>query len=254
LNRLPADEQKFQGWVATLAASLDPDQTNPADLHKVMADCEAMCDYLIALIKAKRRDPQDDVLSGLATFRDDKAGRMGTLDLIANAVLLLVAGHETTVNLISNGMLTLLRRPDHLARLRQDPRLAPRMIEEFLRYEPPIQFNRRKAPEDMVFSGVHIPKGALVILLLAAGARDPKRFDDPDRFDPDRANNQHFGFGGGIHYCLGTPLARIEAEMALTALAQRLINPVLAADPPPYRRGASLRGPESLEIGLEGVA
>jgi cytochrome P450 len=250
-----ADEQKFHRWAATLVASLDPDQMQiAANLHKIIADYDAIRDYLGALIKIKRRDPNDDVLSGLATFRDKKVGRMGGQDLIATSVLLLVAGHETTVNLISNGMLTLLRQPDHLARLRQESGLAAGMIEEFLRFDPPVQFIRRKALEEIDISGVRIPKGAPIILLLAAGSRDPKRFQDPDRFDPDRKNNQHFGFGAGIHYCIGAPLARIEAEMALAALAKRLINPSLTTDPPPYRPAASLRGPEHLAIRLDGVA
>jgi cytochrome P450 len=249
-----ADEQKFHRWATTFADSLDPDQIQiQANLHKTTADYDAIFDYLRALIKTKRKDPQDDVLSGLATFRDEKAGRMGRLDLIATSVLLLVAGHETTVNLISNGMLTLLRQPNYLEALRSQPGLAARMTEELLRFDPPVQFIRRKAMEDIDMSGVCIPKDSLIILLLAACARDPKRFQDPDRFDPGRNNIQHLGFGAGVHYCIGAPLARAEAEIALPALAKRLINPSLVADPPPYRPAAFLRGPERLVIRLEGI-
>jgi cytochrome P450 len=250
-----ADEQKFQNWAATFAVSLDPDQEqDPANLHKVMADYDACCDYLAALIKTKRRHPKDDVLSGLATFRDGKTGRMRGFDLISNAVLLLIAGHETTVNLISSGMLHLLREPGHLADLRRNASLGAPIVEEVLRFDPPVQFVRRKALDEIVVAGVRIPKGALIILLLAAGSRDPKRFHDPGRFDPARKDNQHFGFGAGIHACVGSPLARIEADLALTALAKRLVNPRLASDPPPYRRGATVRGPQQLVINIDRVA
>lgn len=249
------DEQRFHGWATTLATALDPEQhQSEAALRQTILDYDAISAYLGALVKAKRRCPGDDILSGLATHRDKKAGRLKGYDLIATAVLLLVAGHETTVNLITNGMLTLLRHPEHLARLRQEPSLAPRLIDELLRFEPPVQFIRRKPLSDIDIAGVRIPKSATVVLLLASGDRDPKRFPDPDRFDPSRENIQHFGFGAGIHYCVGAALARIEAEAALVALVNRLINPRLVADPPPYRPGASLRGPRHLEIKIDGVA
>jgi cytochrome P450 len=175
-------------------------------------------------------------------------------DLIATAVSLLVAGHESTVCLITNGMLTLLRQPEILARLRLDPDLAPRLVEELLRFDSPAQLVRRKADDDIDIAGVRIPKGAMMVLLLASGNRDPKRFTDPDRFDPDRKNNQNFGFGAGLHACLGAWLAKMETEAALLALSRRLINPSLAEDPPPYRSTAALRGPECLLINIEGVA
>lgn len=249
------DEQKFNGWATTLAGSLDPYQyQSEATLNKIVADHDAIRAYLGALVKAKRRHPADDVMSSLATYKDKTIVRMGEYDLIPTAVLLLVAGHETTVNLIANGMLTLLRHPEHLARLREEPNLATRVIEELLGFDPPVQFVKRKALDDIDIAGARIQKGAPLILLLASGSRDPKRFCDPDRFDPNRTNNQHFGFGGGIHSCIGAPLARIEAEAALVALSKRLVDPSLTAYPPPYRPGAFLRGPAHLEIKLEGVA
>ncbi len=179
---------------------------------------------------------------------------MNDFDLIATAVLLLVAGHETTVNLITNSVLTLLRCPEHWERLRDDPGIAPRLIEEMLRYEPPVQYRTRLAVADIPIAGVTIPKDAPVVLLLASGNRDPARFADPDRFDPDRPDNRHLGFGGGLHYCVGAPLARIEAEVALVSLARRLKNPRLVEDPPPYRPGASLRGPRHLCLAFDGIA
>jgi cytochrome P450 len=250
-----SDGPKFQGWSRTLAESLDPDRrAREEDRLKRVADYHALANYLSALVKEKRKRPAGDLLSGLATSKDKKLGRMGKYDLIATAVLLLVAGHETTVNLIANGMLTLLRHPEWLERLRQDPALAPRIVEELLRFEPPVHFRTRKTLAAIDIAGTTIPKGAPLVLLFAAGNRDPKRFAHPDRFDPDRAGNPHFGFGGGPHYCIGAPLARLEAETALVALAKRLVDPRLLEDPPPYRPGASLRGPEQLMLGIGGVA
>jgi cytochrome P450 len=250
----PGDAQKFQSWSGTLTGALDPDQRiREEDLSKSAADYDAITAYLRAIIKAKRKHPANDILSGLAAYKDKKLGRMGKYDLIATAVLLLIAGHETTVNLIANSMLTLLRHPEWLERLRRDPALAPRIVEEVLRYEPPVHFRTRKTLAEIHIAGTVIPKGAPLILLFASGNRDPKRFPDPDSFDPDRADNLHFGFGGGPHYCIGAPLARIEAETALAALAGRLVNPKLLVDPPPYRPGASLRGPVQLRLRVSDI-
>ena len=251
----PSDESKFQSWTRTLGGVLDPDQwAREEDRLKSVADYDAITNYLRALVKEKRKRPRGDVLSGLAASRDKKYGRMGKFDLLATAALLLVAGHETTVNLITNGMLTLLRHPEWLERLRQDSAIAPRIVEEVLRFEPPVHFRTRKTLAAIDIAGTAIPKGAPLVLLFASGNRDPKRFAHPDRFDPDRADNPHFGFGGGPHYCLGAPLAKLEAETALAALAKRLVDPRLLADPPPYRPGASLRGPEHLMLGIGGIA
>src|SRR5436305_10928968 len=206
-----------------------------------------------ALIDRKHADTEEDMLSGLATYKDTSDGRMNDYDLISTAILLLVAGHETTVNLITNGMLTLLRHPEHLERLRAIPAMAPRLVEELLRYEPPVHYRTRLALAEIELGGVKIPKGSPVVLLLAAGSRDPDRFPDPDRFDPDREGNAHFGFGGSLHYCVGAPLARIEGEAALVALARRLLNPRLGGPVPPYRPGASLRGPRHLPIAIDGI-
>ncbi len=245
------DEPQFHAWATRLATALEPDARRDEEARReTVATFDAIADYMRALIRRKRRQPGDDMLSGLA--RRGRSG-MGEVDLIATAVLLLVAGHETTVNLITNGMLTLLRHPDELGRLRADPERAPQVIEELLRYEPPVHFRTRKALGDIAVAGTTIPKGAPIVLLFAAGNRDPERFPEPDRFDPDRTDIQHFGFGGGLHYCVGAPLARIEAEIALVALCRRLRDPRLLADPPPYRPGASLRGPENLGIRIGGI-
>ena len=174
--------------------------------------------------------------------------------LVATAGLLLVAGHETTVNLIGNGMLTLLRYPAIFERLRNQADLMPATVEEVLRYEPPVQFlTQRTTLDEIALAGTTIPKGVLVTLALAAGNRDPEQFPDPDRFDPERRDNEHLGFGSGIHICFGSPLARLEAQIAFTELVRRLSQPSLVVEPPPYRPSPLLRGPEHLLIAVEGV-
>jgi len=176
-------------------------------------------------------------------------------ELMSTAVLLLIAGHETTVNLITNGMLTLLRHPEALERLCREPELMPRAVEELLRYEPPVHMLPwRTALTDVEVAGVTIPKGTPLTLVLASGSRDPRRFPDPDRFDPGRRDNQHFGFGGGVHSCFGAPLARVEAQVALTALTRRLEGPRLVQDPPPYRRSPILRGPRHLPLEIARIS
>jgi cytochrome P450 len=209
--------------------------------------------YLAGLIEERRKKPGDDMLSQLSTAGGPD-GVMTTMEVLSTAALLLIAGHETTVNLITNGMLTLLRNPDVLERLRKDPNLAVPIVEELLRFEPPVQLvPQRTTVADIEVRGVTIPKGASLWLVLAAGNRDPDRFEDPDRFNPDRGDIQHLGFGSGIHSCFGAPLARLEAQLALSELARRLENPRLLEDPPPYRQNAVLRGPRHLPIACDGI-
>jgi cytochrome P450 len=248
------DEPRFHGWATQLATALEPDTLADTEARAENSRTfETISDYMTGLIKEKRRTPKDDMLSGLAAGGVPGAPRMGDYDLIATSILMLVAGHETTVNLIANATLALMRHPDELARLRRDPSRAPRLIEEVQRYDPPVQFRTRRALADIAIAGTTIPEGADIILLLASGNRDPAVFTDPDRFDPDRGGIRHLGFGGGLHYCVGAPLARFEAEAALIALAQRLDHPRLADDPPPYRPGSALRGPKHLRLAIDGI-
>jgi len=249
------DEARFHSWADTLAASLDPDpDADPADRGKVAHDARMQLGmYLAGLIEERRKNPGHDMLSELATAKGGD-GPMTTMELLSTAALLLIAGHETTVNLITNGMLTLLRNPDVLERLRREPRLAVPLVEELLRFEPPVQLlPQRTTLADIEVRGVTIPKGATLWLVLASGNRDPRRFDDPDRFDPDRPDIQHLGLGSGIHSCFGAPLARLETQLALAELARRLENPRLLDDPPPYRQNAVLRGPRHLHITCDGI-
>jgi cytochrome P450 len=250
----PEDEPKFHPWSRVLTEGLEPFvRANPTYMRANIAAYEEMAAYLGALMREKRKQPKDDILTSLATCKDRKSRRLSKYDAVATAILLLVAGHETTVSLIANGMLALLRHPRQLARLRKDPAVAPAIVEEVLRFDPPAQFRTRKALAAIEIAGTRIPKGAPLVLLFAAANRDPRQFRDPNQFDPDRADNQHLGFGGGIHYCVGAQLARLEAGAALAVLARRLVDPRLVADPPPYRPGASLRGPERLEIEVAGI-
>lgn len=219
------------------------------ELRAVRASFE-MGKYMHGLIAARRAQPGDDLLSGLAAGNDPD-GKMDGLELLTTMILLLVAGHETTVNLITYGMLALLRHPDVLDQLRRDPDCVINIVEEVARYDPPVQFRTRTTHTEIEVAGITIPKAAKVVLLLASGSRDPARFPDAERFDPDRSDNEHLGFGGGIHYCVGAPLARLEAQVALSALARRLVNPRLVADPPPYRENAALRGPEHLLVAFD---
>jgi cytochrome P450 len=249
------DRDRLGVWVSALIRTIEP----PQDVGINQAEAEErgsqaaieMDEYLRKIIAARRDRPDDDLVSALvvATTSHADAGQMNEQELLASLQLLLIAGYETTVNSITNGMLTLLRNPDVLVRLRRDPdNKIGRTVEEVLRYEPPVQFINRTTLADINIAGVTIPKGATVVLLLASGSRDPARFSDPDRFDPDRTDNEHLGFGRGIHYCVGAPLARMETQIALSALARRLVNPRLVSDPPPYHELASLRGPQHLAI------
>jgi cytochrome P450 len=248
------DEQRFRTWADVLVESAGPGSGDLVERQRKRVDAlTALGRYLGGLIDARRADPGDDLLSGLLTHGGPGEG-MSRADMVSNASLLLVAGHETTVNLITNGMLALLRRPELLDRVRHEPELVIPLVEELLRFEPPVQFALvRAALADIEIAGTTIPKGAPIVLALAAGSRDPDRVRDPDRFDPDRTENEHLGFGGGVHYCFGAPLARLETQLALTELARRLVNPRLVADPPPYRPSSTLRGPRHLRIEFDGV-
>jgi cytochrome P450 len=243
------DESRFHAWADALAHSIDPDPGQKTDQAALQAGLE-LRNYMQELVAERRAHPRDDLLSGLAVG-DDPAGRMDDANLVITMILLLIAGHETTVNLIANGALTLLRYPAERERLHDHPERASIVVEEVLRYEPPVQFVTRFALADIDVGDVTIPRGSGIRLMLAAANRDPERFAAPDTFDPDRLENAHLGFSGGIHYCVGAPLARIEGQIALAALARRLVNPRLVADPPPYRPNAVLRGPRHLLVDFD---
>ncbi|MFC9238638.1 cytochrome P450 [Streptomyces decoyicus] len=244
------DEPRFREWSDAIVAGIDPTPgEDPTERPRAAAEArKAMGLYLGELAEKRRAHPSDDMLSAFVSG-DSSEGQLTPLEIMTTSVLLLIAGHETTVNLITNGILTLLRHPDELARLRAEPALMPNAVEELLRYEPPVQMLPQRTPlADIEVAGVTIPKGAPLILLLASGNRDPLRFRDPDRFDPTREDHRHLGFGSGVHSCFGAPLARLEAQIALHELIQYLDHPRLVEDPPPYRRSPVLRGPRHLLV------
>ena len=248
------DEPRFRSWVDSIVQTLDPRLGRDPE-HERKRD-QAMTEfggYMAQLADAHRRQPGEDMLSGLVTDPGPE-GPLSQDELIGTARLLLIAGHETTVNLITNGVLTLLRYPDVLERMRREPDMVVGAVEEMLRYEPPVHLlPNRVALDDIDIAGRTIPKGSPIVLVLASGNRDPNRFNDPDRFDPEREDNQHLGFGSGVHSCFGAALARTETQIALPELTRRLENPRLVADPPEYRESAILRGPRHLAIEFDRV-
>lgn len=249
------DQPQFRQWADEIIETLDPTTGTFEQRARRRDEVDAeLGRYFGHLVDSRIRQPGDDLISGLLTDHGPDAP-MSREDVLATAGLLLVAGHETTVNLITNSMLTLLRHPGALDRLNHEPTLVITLVEELLRYEPPVQMRtNRTAAADIDIAGTTIPKGSPLALMLAAGNRDPSRFADPDRFDPGRADNAHLSFFGGIHYCFGAPLARTEAQVALRELARRLVHPRLVADPPPYRPNPELRGPRHLLIEYDAVA
>ncbi|MCQ4045634.1 cytochrome P450 [Streptantibioticus rubrisoli] len=247
------DEPLFREWSNAIVASADVRPEDKDSIEQDRAGDQArieMGQYLVNLAEQRRGHPTGDMLSAFVN-EPDPAMLLTREELAETAVLLLIAGHETTVNLIANGVLTLLRRPDQLDRLRREPDLLPRAVEELLRYEPPVHMRERIPLADVEIAGTSIAKGTSTVLALASGNRDPKRFHEPDRFDPTRPDNEHLGFGSGIHLCYGAPLARVEAQAALGALIPHLGTAYLLQDPPPYRYAAMLRGPRHLPIEMQ---
>jgi cytochrome P450 len=243
----PDDHDRFTAWSDALARGLDPDFLVPPDelAYRDRAR-EEFGEYLRELAARRRAEPGDDLLSGLAAIDE-----LSEDDLVATCVLLLVAGHETTVNLIANGALALLRSPDQLAWFRAHPESAVPSVEELLRYDPPVQLSARVALEDTEVAGQPIRRGEPVMLLLAAANRDPETFADPDRLDLTRWLTEaprHLAFGQGIHFCLGAPLARVEGQLALTALMRRDVS--LRPGPLRYKDNLILRGLAELPVRL----
>jgi cytochrome P450 len=245
------DEPRFRGWAEAIIEHAG--SAVPESRARRQEATTALNDYMAGLVEGRRSRPGDDLLSRMAVDTGPD-GRMEEPYLVTTAALLLIAGHETTVNLIANGVLTFLRHPGVVERLRRDPDLIVGTVEELLRYEPPVHLlTNRTTLDEIAIAGATIPKGVLVTLALAAGNRDPLRFADPDRFDPERRDNAHLGFGSGIHYCFGAPLARLEAQIALMEFVRRFERPRLVADPPPYRPSAILRGPRELLVEVDAV-
>ncbi len=248
---VPAEDQdRFHEWANDTAQAINPIATlSEQELVATQESVQQLDEYLAGLIEARTAEPREDLLSALITA-DDSGARMDPEDLVGTMLLLLVAGHETTVNLVTNTTLAMLRDPCLRERVASEPGIEVLFAEEMLRYDPPVQFRTRTTLAPIDIDGHHIPAGSSLVLALAAGSRDPRHVEDADVIVPDRRDNKHLGFGGGEHYCVGAPLARLESHVAIAALARRLEGAELVADPPPYRHNASLRGPETLEIRL----
>ena len=195
----------------------------------------------------RRREPRQDLLSALAAAEGEDDG-LTEQELMGLYVFLFVAGHETTVSLIATGMLSLLQNRGELDRLKRDPALMPTAVEEFLRYESPIQTDTRLVSEDLEFRGRRIRKGQPVMIVRAAANRDPAQFPDPDRLDVGRQDNKHQAFGWGIHFCLGAPLARIETQIAVRTLLDRLPDIRLQSEEVVWWENMTLRCPQTLPV------
>jgi len=246
------DEPKFSHASALLAQALDPFITVtgnvPDGSDERMTAALWLRDYVHGLIDQRRTEPRDDLISGLIAAEED-GDQLTEDEIVATCNLLLIAGHETTVNLIANAVLAMLRHPTQWTALAADPSRVSAVIEETMRYDPPVQLVGRIAGEDMTIGETDTPRGDTMMLLLAAAHHDPASTDRPDEFDPDRESIRHLGFGKGPHFCLGAPLARLEASVALTAVTARFPNAPLAGEPV-YKPNLTLRGMGSLPVAL----
>lgn len=235
-----------EAFARFLTSAYFPDRATEAQAALDQIDA-----FMMRLIEAKRRQPGDDLLSALVAARDDEWPKMDEEELLGTTFLLVIAGHETTVNLISNAVVGLLRAPDQLDALRADPGLISGAVHEFLRFDGPLQAaTSRVATVDLELGGVAVPEGSLVVIQLAAANRDPAHFADPDRLDVSRPEVGHLGLGHGIHYCLGAPLALLEAEIAIGSLIRHYRTLRLAVDPSElhWRRSVTIRALQELPV------
>jgi cytochrome P450 len=243
------DHERFKGWGLDIARGLDAIMLPPDSEvgQRSVSGRRALAEYFRELIAARRAAPREDMLSALIAA-EEAGDKLNEEELLATCILLLVAGHETTVNLIGNGTLALLRHPDQLQKLRENPGLVGTAVEELLRFDGPVQRTARIPSEDLTIGGRTIPKGEMVMPFLGAADRDPAQFPDPDRLDITRADNRHIAFGMGIHFCLGAPLARMEGQIAINTLLARLPKLALATDRPQFRQSLTLRGLQALPV------
>jgi len=243
------DHERFKGWSLDIARGLDsiwlpPDSEIP---RRSAAARHAISDYFRELIGQRRATPRGDLLSALIAA-EEAGDKLNEEELLATCILILIAGHETTVNLIGNGVLALLRHPAELSRLRATPGLITTAVEELLRYDGPVQRTARVASDDATIGGHTIHKGEMVMPFIGAADRDPAQFPVPDRLDLSRADNRHIAFGWGIHFCLGAPLARVEGQIAIETLVRRLPRLELVNETIEYRQSLTLRGLKELPV------
>lgn len=246
LGAPPEDRDRFKQWSDDIVALQESDLA-PETVRRAKDSIEEMKAFLADLLRQRRARPEDDLLSNLAAVEED--GRSLTTDeLLATCVTLLIAGHETTTSLIATGLLTLLRHPDQLAHLRQNPELIGPAIEEIVRYESPIQRDFRRVARDVEFAGHRMRAGSLVFQMLGAANRDPKHFADPNRFDINREKRRHLAFGYGIHFCVGAPLARLEGPIAISAVLRRMPDLALATEGIVWQGKRTFRCPTAVPV------
>ena len=241
-----ADRDKFRAWSNAVTSLSD----NPQDFQKSRDAIAGFFNYISRLVEEKRHAPQDDLVSAMVQAEVD-GQKLSNDDLYSMIVLLLIAGHETTVNLIGNGMLALMQHPEQLSQLQQNPELIKPAIEEILRYNGPVEWSTtRWVLEDLTLGGKQLHRGEQIFVVLNAGDHDPSHFNDPDSFDILRERNTHLAFGHGIHYCLGAPLARLEGQIAIGTLLRRMPNIQLDASPDSltWRPSMFIRGLTSLPV------
>jgi len=243
------DRERFKKWGLDIARGLDAIMLPPDSdvVRRSTQSRQELAEYFRQLIAQRRSSPRDDLLSGLIAA-EEAGDKLSETELLATCILLLVAGHETTVNLIGNGTLALLRHPEQLRRLRDEPGLIGSAVEELLRYDGPVQRTARIPSEDLTIAGHTIPKGDMVLPFIGAADRDPAQFPDPDRLDLGRADNRHIAFGWGIHFCIGAPLARVEGQIAIATLVRKLPKLALASEKPEHRLSLTLRGLKTLPV------
>ena len=243
------DHEQMKDWSSDIIRSLDaigiPSDDSVVERGRVGR--RGIAEYFRALLPERRRHPRADLLSSLIAA-EEQGDRLTEGELLATCVLLFIAGHETTVNLIGNGLLALLRHPGELARLRAEPGLIGSAVEELLRFDSPVQRTARITNADVVVGGKTLPAGAFVITAIGAANRDPRHFAEPDRLDIGRTENRHIAFGFGIHFCLGAPLARVEGQLALGALMRRMPKLRLTGADLEWRESSTLRGLKAFPV------
>lgn len=244
------DHVKLKNWSQSFAEMLGNFQHNPDRLGGVLEAVEGMCEYFAAAIKETRKFPREGLIHSFITAEVD-GDRLSDEEIIANCIVTMVGGLETTTNLIGNGVLTLMRYPQHLERLRREPEILPAAVEELLRFESPSQHTARLAPDDVMLGGKLIRKRQAVIAVMAAANRDPERFADPDTLNFDRTDNRHLAFGWAAHFCFGAPLARMEGQLAFAALINRFSSLSMPEQPLVWRENLGLRGLRELHLTYE---
>lgn len=242
------DRQKFKDWSNLVACLIDFNASRSLFVEGSQV-VQELTEYLRGIVAERRRSPQNDLISALIRAEENEQ-KLTEEELIASCVLLLVAGHETTVNLIANGVYTLLTHPEQHALLLEKPELIPGAVEEILRYESPVQMTSRLAQTDVIIGSRTITRGQEVLVSLGAANRDPAVFAEPDRFDITRQPNPHLAFAAGIHYCLGAALARMEGQVAIGSLLRRFPNLALAEPEVTWKESVVFRSLQSLKVRL----